>query len=387
MPLVKTSEESYILNHGDFINEIYKNCLHQTIDGNFCIDFAFKQEYFNVDAPYIMSNDQRRGKKKRKSPMNEEEIQEQKYHDSISQKLRETLAKSQTALKDISVCTHQSAASVNVEWGCGKCSAIFRDLCFRRLYSETNEIIEIQQDIATHLNLHHVSDRIVNYNGHKPRTVCIDGEYYLLPQKCSFLFSDVSRLEPLIKCATEIGGFDVIVIDPPWENKSAKRGKKYSWLSLGDIGKIPLHRFARDGCIVALWVTNKQKVHRFVKDELFSANEIQYISEWHWIKITNSGQPVVDFTSLHKRPYETMIIGRYRGGEDIAIPTSVLISTPCTIHSHKPPLDEIICNYLTVKQPRCLELFARSLKPHWTSWGNEVLDLQNIKYFDSSELK
>lgn len=32
-------------------------------------------------------------------------------------------------------------------------------------------------------------------------------------------------------------------------------------------------------------------------------------------------------------------------------------------------------------EPKCLELFARSLQPGWTSWGNEVLKFQHTSYF------
>lgn len=32
-------------------------------------------------------------------------------------------------------------------------------------------------------------------------------------------------------------------------------------------------------------------------------------------------------------------------------------------------------------EARCLELFARSLQPGWTSWGNEVLKFQHASYF------
>lgn len=32
-------------------------------------------------------------------------------------------------------------------------------------------------------------------------------------------------------------------------------------------------------------------------------------------------------------------------------------------------------------EPKCLELFARSLLPGWTSWGNEVLKFQHSSYF------
>jgi N6-adenosine-specific RNA methylase IME4 len=35
------------------------------------------------------------------------------------------------------------------------------------------------------------------------------------------------------------------------------------------------------------------------------------------------------------------------------------------------------------QHPQCLELFARSLTPGWTSWGNEPLKFQSTRYFNS----
>lgn len=36
-------------------------------------------------------------------------------------------------------------------------------------------------------------------------------------------------------------------------------------------------------------------------------------------------------------------------------------------------------------EARCLELFARSLQPGWTSWGNEVLKFQHTSYFTGTQ--
>lgn len=42
---------------------------------------------------------------------------------------------------------------------------------------------------------------------------------------------------------------------------------------------------------------------------------------------------------------------------------------------------EVLKPYVGAEAKR-LELFARSLQPGWTSWGNEVLKFQHISYFD-----
>ena len=35
--------------------------------------------------------------------------------------------------------------------------------------------------------------------------------------------------------------------------------------------------------------------------------------------------------------------------------------------------------------PECLEMFARSLTPKWSSWGNETIKYQNLSYYRKSE--
>lgn len=53
----------------------------------------------------------------------------------------------------------------------------------------------------------------------------------------------------------------------------------------------------------------------------------------------------------------------------------------CHINSSSSFLSvEVLKPYLGA-EAKCLELFARSLLPGWTSWGNEVLKFQHTSYF------
>ena len=70
-----------------------------------------------------------------------------------------------------------------------------------------------------------------------------------------------------------------------------------------------------------------------------------------WLKLTKHGQLVAEFSSS-KQPYEVLMVGRRKGGKDvngrskaaeIRIPDGlVLLSVPSAIHSHKPPLTEVL---------------------------------------------
>ncbi|XP_014667341.1 PREDICTED: methyltransferase-like protein 4 isoform X2 [Priapulus caudatus] len=341
-----------------------------------------------------------------------------------------------------------------------------------------------------------VVDCLVTYTGTRPCLAWWLGSEFIIPANSSFLLSDFSRLEPLLSRRKK---YDLVVMDPPWENKSVKRMKTYGTLTDWDLYKIPVCRLCAPGSLVAVWVTNKQKQIRFVKEELFLHWNVQYIATWHWLKVTTQGEPVCNIESEHKKPYEHLIIGictsqnrvRHRkmlagngtgirktdngmevtkcdiemevnrigvaesgiGGTDGSIgvgdtgievtdngigmahsgmevahsgieladanrkavdqamrfpdrcsaPTGsrtrdkcspcanipdhqVLVSVPCSIHSRKPPLSEVLRKYVAPGS-QCLEMFARNLVPGWTCWGNDVLKFQHVDYFVKKPLE
>ncbi|XP_073406980.1 N(6)-adenine-specific methyltransferase METTL4 isoform X2 [Dendrobates tinctorius] len=214
------------------------------------------------------------------------------------------------------------------------------------------------------------------------------GEKYLIPPRSSFLLSDISCMEPLLHYKK----YSIIVIDPPWENKSVKRSKRYNYLSPMEIKQLPIPALAAPDCLVVTWVTNRQKHLRFVREELYPHWSVRALAEWHWVKITHSGEFVFPIDSVHKKPYEILILGRLltsdisaaRESESQVLPPvpqhKIIVSVPCSLHSHKPPLSEILKEFVKPDVDR-LELFARNLQPGWTSWGNEVLKFQHMDYF------
>ncbi|XP_075069475.1 N(6)-adenine-specific methyltransferase METTL4 isoform X1 [Mixophyes fleayi] len=229
--------------------------------------------------------------------------------------------------------------------------------------------------------------RITENNSNWPQLIHLMGEKYLMPPKSSFLLSDISYMEPLLHYKK----YNIIVVDPPWENKSVKRSKRYSSLTPLEIKQLPIPALAAQNCLVVTWVTNRQKHLRFVKEELYPHWSIRTLAEWHWVKITRSGEFVFPIHSAHKKPYEIMVLGRLMNTDNSAARESekdvplfpqhkIIVSVPCKLHSHKPPLTEVLKEY--VKQDvEYLELFARNLQPGWTSWGNEVLKFQHVDYF------
>ncbi|XP_069424425.1 N(6)-adenine-specific methyltransferase METTL4 isoform X5 [Ovis canadensis] len=222
----------------------------------------------------------------------------------------------------------------------------------------------------------------------KIRGLILDGSSQLIQEGLTSGFLH-SCSEKRNKCSKKT--YDVIVIDPPWQNKSVKRSNRYSYLSPLQIKQIPVPKLAAPSCLVVTWVTNRQKHLRFVKEELYPSWSVEVVAEWHWVKITSSGEFVFPLDSPHKKPYEGLILGRVREKaalllrnadvKELPIPDhKLIVSVPCMLHSHKPPLAEVLKDYIK-PEGECLELFARNLQPGWTSWGNEVLKFQHMDYF------
>uniref|UniRef100_A0A0A9ZE37 Methyltransferase-like protein 4 n=2 Tax=Lygus hesperus TaxID=30085 RepID=A0A0A9ZE37_LYGHE len=220
-----------------------------------------------------------------------------------------------------------------------------------------------------------------------PQIAQIRGRSYVIPPNCSFVCSQV---ENIVK---ELDGkqFDFILIDPPWWNKSIRRkraklsNKGYSMLYNSEIEKIPISNFLKGSGLVGVWCTNAPSHIEAVTEQFFKSWGLKYVATWYWMKVTQGGEAIRPFGSqTEKRPYERIMFGcsgdrRYKNPP----PDMCVVSVPSAIHSQKPPLVEVLQEYLP-DQPACLELFARYLLPGWTSLGNQVIDLQHLSLYEPS---
>nr|XP_043638708.1 methyltransferase-like protein 2 isoform X2 [Erigeron canadensis] len=169
---------------------------------------------------------------------------------------------------------------------------------------------------------------------------------YIIPKQSSFYMSDLKQIHGLIPVQGDCG-FNLIVIDPPWENSSASQKLKYPTLPNRYFLSLPIRRLAQtDGALVALWVTNKEKLRIFVEKELFPKWGVKYMATHYWLKVKADGSLIGDLDLFHHRPYECLVLGYcYAQTEDSEcsskvkfIPDSqVLISVPGD-YSRKPPV-------------------------------------------------
>ncbi|XP_018409023.1 PREDICTED: methyltransferase-like protein 4 [Nanorana parkeri] len=335
-----------------------------------------------------------RKKRKRSNALNQGELDALEYH----QKICDLILKASQVLIQEGLKNGQLHAYTQNEEEHGKVTSavcmrssslaelcnMTKELSSLGVYEHTVNIIGSDQQSSESMDW---LSRITENSSEWTQVIHLLGEKYLVPPKSSFLLSDISCMEPLLHYKK----YGIIVIDPPWENKSVKRSKRYNYLSTLDIKQLPIPDLAAQNCLVITWVTNRQKHLRFVKEELYPHWSVRTLAEWHWVKITQSGEFVFPMESAHKKPYEIMVLGCLIDDMDSAkrepdldlcpIPQhKIIVSVPCSLHSHKPPLSEVLKKYVKPDAAR-LELFARNLQPGWTSWGNEVLKFQHMEYF------
>jgi N6-adenosine-specific RNA methylase IME4 len=210
----------------------------------------------------------------------------------------------------------------------------------------------------------------------------------IVPPGATLLSGDIAETLPIFLTAAR--KFDLVVLDPPWPNRSARRVKTYR-ISYDTpeihklLSSIPLENHLNDKGMVAVWITNKPLFREMVTGSggLFSQWGVQLVEEWTWLKISQSGEPICALNSGWRKPYEILLIGK-RGGRHNEVTRRVVVGVP-DLHSRKPGLKEVFHGIFQQKNVRCLEIFARNLTAGWWAWGNEVLKFQMEEcWIDSS---
>ncbi|KAL3278363.1 hypothetical protein HHI36_013692 [Cryptolaemus montrouzieri] len=150
-----------------------------------------------------------------------------------------------------------------------------------------------------------------------------------------------------------------------------------------DLKNLDLHSILSENGLVAVWCTNSIQHLNMLKNEIFPKWNVKFASKWYWLKVTQSGEVICSFSPPPgKQPFEQIIFG-CRNSRKFRNPPNakIVVSVPSALHSHKPPLSELLKLYLP-NDPKCLEVFARYLLPNWTSYGNEVLKFQHESLYD-----
>nr|XP_019943107.1 PREDICTED: methyltransferase-like protein 4 [Paralichthys olivaceus] len=403
MSVLVQSEHGCVLDSRSLIDQGLARCIRWEHGRQSHVKCRFRSQCFQmfrshgaaaVDAGHVdmlqKANKPPKKRKRKHSELNQGEIDSQIFHE----KIRSVVAEGTKSLLDSSQSLgylNGAPDTVKEPLPVQECSLAALCEMAKELPLVEDEEQELVQPLVaeggctSHVDLF---SRVTENRVDRATVVTLMGEEYVIPPHASFLLSDFTRIQPLVHYGRK---FDLIVMDPPWENKSVKRSRRYSSLPSSQLKRLPIPLLASTNCLVVTWVTNRPSHLRFVRDELYPHWGIEVVAEWFWVKVTTSGQFVFPLDSAHKKPYEVLVLGRYRPSADLSTSSSetsevpvedsrLIVSVPSALHSQKPSLSEVLKRYVGA-EASCLELFARSLQPGWTSWGNEVLKFQHTSYF------
>lgn len=398
MAVVVHSALGWLVDGRCFIDKSYSHCSRWS-DKHKSVQCRLKRQCFQTVSSHIFEKkreavlagnaEQAKKRKRKNTELNQGEIDMKEFHNKVRTVILEgtlSLVESARACGYLNNTTEELPGEDTVtfpECGLSALCEMAKQLPLVDTDDSDTGAQAIDGTAPQNLDLF---SRITVNRSDSALVVTLMGEEYVIPALSSFLLSDFTRLQPLVSYGAT---FDLIVIDPPWENKSVKRSRKYNSLPSSQLKKLPIPLWASADGLVVTWVTNRPSHLRFVRDELYPHWGVEVVAEWFWVKITTSGEFVFPLDSEHKKPYEVMVLGRYSSNTDKSEGSSpsisiedhrLIVSIPSTLHSQKPCLSDVLKPYIR-PTGKCLELFARNLHPGWTSWGNEVLKFQHSSYF------
>ncbi|KAF5895761.1 methyltransferase-like protein 4, partial [Clarias magur] len=417
MSVVQSDDGGWLLDACSFINAGFRRC-YSVNKGHFRC--WFRKQYFELLKPHIVSQSStecergappdtqsqeagdarnelkttRKKRKRKRSELNQGELDAKVHHEKVRLLVLEGTRSLLEAGHLCGYLTEDLNAVPIKQSPVHECQlAALCDMAKQLLNMENSAGPHVQAvnghaDLDAHLDLFSC---LTENPDDCAREVLLMGETYFLPPRCRFLLSDITCLQPLIRSGDK---YDLIVLDPPWENKSVKRSNRYSFLPSSQLQQLPVPVLSAVGCVVVTWVTNRPRHLRFVREELYPHWGVTLLAEWLWVKVTKKGELVFPLDSPHKKPYEVLLLGRFCYNSDSATRSEVceipdrrlIISIPSSLHSQKPALSDVLKPYIR-PNAKCLEMFARNLQADWTSWGNEVIKFQHHSYFTTESLE
>ncbi|ETS82715.1 hypothetical protein PFICI_04591 [Pestalotiopsis fici W106-1] len=212
-------------------------------------------------------------------------------------------------------------------------------------------------------------------------------EFNYIPADSKYLLGSIeSQRDSFLKTAPQ---FDIVVLDPPWPSRSVRRKKKNSYSTTYDMTEmhdllslIPIASHLKLEGIVAVWVTNKPAVIDLLKSPggLFDQWNVEPIGEWIWVKVTSNGEPIVDFGSTWRKPWERLLFAKRRGSSQKLQPERKVVFAVPDLHSRKPNIRMLLEDFLP-NGYLGLEVFSRNLTAGWWSWGDQTLLFQQKQHW------
>lgn len=169
--------------------------------------------------------------------------------------------------------------------------------------------------------------------------------------------------------------YQMIFADPPWlyklrsskgEGKSAQA--HYRCLPTPEIMAFPVQDLAAEDCLLAMYATNPM-----IKDALavMDAWGFEYKTMAAWRKTTVNDKVAFGTGYILRSAHEPILIGT-RGKPKAAKNVRSIFDGKVREHSRKPEEGFDWAERLVPAARRRLELFSRTNREKWESWGDEV---------------
>jgi N6-adenosine-specific RNA methylase IME4 len=175
--------------------------------------------------------------------------------------------------------------------------------------------------------------------------------------------------------------YKVIYADPPWTFATYSRKGKgrspeayYDCMSLADIKGLPVGEWAADDCVLLLWATDPllQKAFEIIEAWGFTYKTVGF----YWAK-TKKPEPFYNERSFFmglgfwtRANPELCLLATHGSPRRRRADVPKLIVSPRREHSRKP--DEVYDRIEALCEGPYLEMFARSSRSAWCSWGLEA---------------
>lgn len=169
--------------------------------------------------------------------------------------------------------------------------------------------------------------------------------------------------------------YGAIIADPPWRfaNYSAKGEAKspnahYDCMATEEIAALPVGHLAAPDCALFMWGTFPMMPDALA---LMAAWGFAFKTGGAWAKQSSTGRKWTFGTGyVFRSAAEFFIVGKMGNPQSRSRSVRNLIVAPVRGHSRKPDAQYEIVEQL-FDGPYC-ELFSRSDRPGWDSWGDEA---------------
>ncbi|TMS35303.1 hypothetical protein L596_002734 [Steinernema carpocapsae] len=341
-------------------------------------DFLQRNDFYDISSPFLMDSQLNKTSsriRKKKIPS----------HVVVPEKLKKTSEYLETVAKNLKeLMGKQTGVSQNKNYNLKEATKIENPSIF---YSE-NDFSSISQKIITDneiIETDHGEGMIFQNLEKDIKSVqASNGQTFLCPPMSSFLSGQANLTRHLPNFGLT---FDLIVMDPPWQNRSVKRKHTYSMFSNDDLMKLGIPKLLTDQGLLAIWVTNSERVQAAAESALKKWG-LTLVARWHWLKITKKFEPVCEFRPHHKVPFETIFLAtrtEYTDNYSFIPEDFCFASVPHGCHSKKPPIQAILEFLQVPVGEKRMEIYARCLQEQFLSVGFEPLHFQELNFFQNGK--